>query len=452
MIAPIVVSLALSSCVFGAPAVGPRSASTNTRLATLSASSSPFATASSAAPTQAVAYASDDLNESFLDKFQVENPEPTRGSTGANILGPQNVPLDRQNPDILAPPGSDSGSVANVKWPFSLSNNRLQDGGWARQQNVDDMPIATTMAGVNMRLKAGTMRELHWHVSAEWAYILAGSCRVVVVNSEGQNYNADVYPGDLWYFPPGVPHVLQGLDDIADGCEFLLVFDQGDFNEDSTFSVTDWMAHIPKEVLSKNFKVNASAFDHIPSRELYMIPSAVPPKDDAVKSPQGVSTLPYTFAASKVNATKVQGGSVKVVDSRTFEISKTIAFAEVTVEEGGMRELHWHPTEPEWAYFIEGNARVTVFASSANARTFNFQPGDIGYVPPSFGHYVENIGNGTLKFLEIFNSDKYEDISLNQWLALTPPDVVKAHLQLSDDTISKLQKVKPIVVGPGLLD
>ncbi|CAE6501119.1 unnamed protein product, partial [Rhizoctonia solani] len=123
----------------------------------------------------------------------------------------------------------------------------------------------------------------------------------------------------------------------------------------------------------------------------------------------------------------------------------------VTVEAGGMRELHWHPTQPEWSYFIEGEARITVFAAQGNARTFNYQAGDIGYVPPSFGHYVENIGNTTLKFLEIFNSDKYEDISLNQWLALTPPEMVKAHLQLSDDTISKLQKVKPIVVGPGLL-
>ncbi|KDN38496.1 hypothetical protein RSAG8_09481, partial [Rhizoctonia solani AG-8 WAC10335] len=310
------------------------------------------------------------------------------------------------------------------------------------------MPIATTMAGVNMRLKAGGIRELHWHVTAE------GSCRISVVNADGQNYDADVHPGDLWYFPAGIPHTIQGLNDVADGCEFLLVFDDGEFSEDSTFSVTDWMAHVPKEVLSKNFKVNASAFDHIPDRQLWMLPSAVPTgtaEGGAVKSPQGVSTFPYSFAASKANSTKVAGGTVKVVDSRTFEISKTIAMAEVSVEVGGIRELHWHPTQPEWSYFTTRNARITVFAASANARTFDYQAGDIGYVPPSFGHYVENIGNTTLKFLEIFNADKYEDISLNQWLALTPPDVVKAHLQLSDDTIGKLQKVKPVVVGPGLL-
>ncbi|KAG8738540.1 hypothetical protein FRC10_006744 [Ceratobasidium sp. 414] len=435
MLAPIIAALALSSCAFGAPAASssPKPSSTSRASTTLVAASS---TIDSSLPVPTVPYASDDLNESYLDKFQVENPEPIRGSRGASLLGPQNVPLDRQNPDLLDGPGTDSGAVSNVKWPFSLSHNRVQDGGWARQQNVHSMPIATTMAGVNMRLKAGGLR-----------------CRVVVVNADGQNYNEDVYPGDLWYFPPGIPHVIQGLDDIADGCEFLLVFDDGEFSEDSTFSVTDWMAHVPKEVLAKNFKVNASAFDHIPDRQLWMLPSVVPPKDvnqDAVKSPQGVSTLPYTFPASKTNATQVAGGTVKVVDSRTFEISKTIAMAEVEVVPGGIRELHASTTN-FCTLPCEGQARITVFAASANARTFNYQAGDIGYVPPSFGHYVENIGNTTLRFLEIFNADKYEDISLNQWLALTPPAMVKAHLQLSDDTISKLQKVKPIVVGPGNL-
>ncbi|CEL57297.1 oxalate decarboxylase [Rhizoctonia solani AG-1 IB] len=452
-------ALALSTSILGAPAPAAQSSSSETVESSTTVSpsaftSSPSPTIDSSYPSPTVPYASDDLNESYLDKFQNELPEPIRGSKGAKILGPQNVPLDRQNPDFLASPSTDSGTVSNVKWPFSLSHNRVQDGGWARQQNVHSMPIATTMAGVNMRLKAGAIRELHWHVTAEWAYVLEGSCRVVVVNAEGQNYIADVYPGDLWYFPPGIPHVIQGLNDTADGCEFLLVFDDGEFSEDSTFSVTDWMSHVPKEVLSKNFKVNASAFDHIPDRQLWMLPSAVPTnsaQEEGVESPQGVSTLPYTFAASKANSTKVPGGTVKVVDSRTFNVSKTIALAEVTVEVGGMRELHWHPTQPEWSYFIEGEARITVFAAQANARTFNYQAGDIGYVPPSFGHYVENIGNTTLKFLEIFNSDKYEDISLNQWLALTPPEMVKAHLQLSDDTISKLQKVKPVVVGAGLL-
>ncbi|KAF8602771.1 oxalate oxidase, partial [Ceratobasidium sp. AG-I] len=325
-------------------------------------------------------------------------------------------------------------------------------GGWARQQSERDMPIATAMAGVDMRLEAGAICEMHWHLTAEWGYVIDGSCRVNSVDQLGRNYMAEVYPGDLWYFLEGIPHAIQGMNDTANGCEFLLVLDSGTFSEDFTFMLTDWMAHIPKEVLAKNFRVNASAFDQIPSRELYIMESAVlevTAQQENVVSPAGIVPLPFTFAASKATAANVTGGSVKIVDSRTFEIAKTIAVAEVTVVPGGLRELHWHPTQPEWTFFLEGSARITVFASSANARTFDYQAGDIGYIPPSFGHYVENTGNITMKYLEIFNTDVYEGISLNQWLALTPPDMVKAHLQLDDATIAQLQKVKPIVVGPG---
>ncbi|KAF8761674.1 Oxalate Decarboxylase [Rhizoctonia solani] len=446
--------LALATYASAAPAGTASTAivsSTSTSVSTIP-SSTP---ATAAVPSPTVAYASDDLNDSLWNQYQSERP------------------LERESPDFMAPPTTDSGSVhpsENVKWSFSLSHNRVQDGGWARQQNENDMPIATTMAGVNMRLNAGGIREMHWHLTAEWGYTMAGSCRVNAVDQLGRNYLADVYPGDLWYFPRGIPHSIQGLNDTADGCEFLLVLDDGSFSEDSTFLLTDWMAHVPKEVLAKNFRVNASAFDHIPDHQLWMLPSAVPTQSVAEanpSSPAGIAPLPFTFAASKAPATNTTGGTVKIVDSRTFNISQTIALGEVTVVPGGIRELHWHPTQPEWSYFLEGSARVTVFASSGNARTFDYQAGDVGawtgkqdeferthtyisgYVPPSFGHYVENIGNTTLKYLEIFNTNVYEDISLNQWLALTPPDMVKAHLQLSDETISQLQKVKPVIVGPG---
>ncbi|KZP33779.1 putative oxalate decarboxylase/oxidase [Athelia psychrophila] len=406
-------------------------------------------TATSAQSSATVPYASDDLN------FPLWNPnsdiihEPIRAPAGATILGPQNVPLELENPDSLAPPSSDNGDVPNFKWPFSLSHNRLADGGWARQQNNKQMPVATDLAGVNMRLKAGAVREMHWHATSEWAYVLKGDLRVSTITTEGEVYLGDVSAGDLWYFPPGQPHSIQAKNTTKDGAEFLLVFDSGSFSEDDTFLLTDWLAHVPKEVIAKNFQVDASAFDHIPSRELYIFPS-VPPPDDAESDmviPNN-TPIPFTYALSKVNATQLSGGSLKVADSRTFKASTTICATEVTVQPGGLRELHWHPTEPEWTYFITGNARVTLFASQAAASTVDFQGGDIGYIPPSFGHYIENTGNTTLVFLEILKSSIFQDISLNQWLALTPPELVKAHLGLDDETISKLSKVKQYVVGP----
>jgi oxalate decarboxylase family bicupin protein len=311
------------------------------------------------------------------------------------------------------------------------------------------MPVATEIAGVDMRLEAGAVREMHWHNTAEWAYMLKGDIRISTLTPDGEIYLGDVTEGDLWYFPAGQPHSIQAKNTSKDGAEFLLIFDSGSLSEDSTFLLTDWLAHLPKEVIAKNFQVDINAFDHVPSRELYIFPSTPPPEniEDDMVIPNNTPE-PYTFALSKVIPTKLEGGSVKVVDSRTFKVSKTIAAAEVTVEVGGMRELHWHPTQAEWAFFISGQARVTAFGAQSNAQTFDFQPGDISYIPPSYGHYVENSGNTTLKFLEIFKSDIFQDISLNQWLALTPPELVKAHLGLSDETISKLSKVKVTVAGP----
>jgi oxalate decarboxylase len=66
------------------------------------------------------------------------------------------------------------------------------------------------------------------------------------------------------------------------------------------------------------------------------------------------------------------------------------------------------------------------------------------------GHYVENTGNETMRFLEMFRSDRFADVSLNQWMALTPPELVQAHLNLDQETMSALRKDKPIIVGSPL--
>ncbi|KAI5996246.1 putative oxalate decarboxylase/oxidase [Pisolithus albus] len=407
-------------------------------------------TSSAPAPSPTVPYASNDPNYPRWNPRSNDTvPEPSRGGLGATILGPQNRLLDLQNPDALAPPTTDNGDVPNFKWPFSLSHNQLYTGGWARGQNVKDVPSATDIAAVNMRLEAGAIREMHWHIDAEWAYMLDGHVRVSTVTPDGKVYLADVGRGDLWYFPAGYPHSIQAKNTTKEGAEFLLVFDSGSFSEDSTFLLIDWLAHVPKEVIAKNFQVDSSAFDHIPSRGLFIFPSDPPPPnatDDRVVPND--TPVNYTFPLSQVNGTKSAGGTYKVVDSTTFTASTTISAVEITVEVNGTRELHWHPTEPEWTYFICGEARISVYASSSNARTSDFQAGDIAYIPPTFGHYVENTGNTTLRFLEIFKSGLYRDVSLSQWLALTPPEHVKAHLGVDDATIAKFSRDKQVVVGP----
>ena len=139
-------------------------------------------------------------------------------------------------------------------------------------------------------------------------------------------------------------------------------------------------------------------------------------------------------------------GTVRITDSKVFPVSKTIAAALVEVEPGGMRELHWHPNADEWQYYISGQARMGVFGASGQARTFDFQANDVGYVPFAMGHYIENTGNTTLRFLEMFKSDYFADVSLNQWLALTPPELVAATLHADSQLLQAFRKEKSPIV------
>ncbi|WP_347359801.1 cupin domain-containing protein [Streptomyces sp. 150FB] len=122
-------------------------------------------------------------------------PQPIRDGQGATDIGPRNVEMDLQNPDVLLPPKTDSGTVPNLKFSFSQAHMRLDAGGWAREVTQREMPIATTLSGVNMRLKPGAIRELHWHKQSEWAYVLQGSCRISAVDQEGRNFHSSPHPG-----------------------------------------------------------------------------------------------------------------------------------------------------------------------------------------------------------------------------------------------------------------
>jgi oxalate decarboxylase len=249
-------------------------------------------------------------------------PQPTKVGKGADDPGPRNVERDRQNPDLVKPPSTDHGTVPNLRFSFSDSHNRLEEGGWAREVTVRELPIAKKMAGVNMRLTPGGVRELHWHKEAEWAYMIDGSARVTAVDENGRNFADDVQTGDLWYFPPGIPHSIQGLED---GCEFLLVFDDGEFSENSTFLITDWFAHTPKVVLAANFGVPESEFADIPKEELYIFQDKVPGplSTQQVGSPQGPSAIAFTHRLHAQQPIQTSGGSVRIADSRNFAVSKT---------------------------------------------------------------------------------------------------------------------------------
>jgi oxalate decarboxylase/phosphoglucose isomerase-like protein (cupin superfamily) len=82
----------------------------------------------------------------------------------------------------------------------------------------------------------------------------------------------------------------------------------------------------------------------------------------------------------------------------------------------GAAGVHWHPNADEWQYYLRGQARMTVFNTGPKATTNDFRPGDVGVVRKNLGRYVENTGSDILQFLEVFRTNKYEEVSLAEWL------------------------------------
>jgi len=296
----------------------------------------------SSAAIATVAFAG--LTANAQEKASTQKAEHDHSSSDP---GQENRGLLAMNSNSNTPPPTDHGDLVPLWYSFDLVKKRVEEGGWTHQITQRELPSSRDIAGVNMRLIAGGYREMHWHTADEWAYVLYGNARVTVMNPDGTMFIGDVSEGDLWIFPAGFPHSIQGLG--PDGTEFLLVFNQGNFSEDGTMLLSEWVAHTPPEVLAKNTGLQASVFDNTPGAPLYIFPGTVPGSLEQDKAEIGgeqvASKYQYTFHMKSMAPTREgKGGSVQVVDSRNFPVSKHIAAALVTVKPGGLRELHWHPT------------------------------------------------------------------------------------------------------------
>src|ERR1700745_2616233 len=267
---------------------------------------------------------------------EVQDTRKAEKDISASNPGQENKPLLDENPSSNIPPPTDRGDIGPVWSSFDLVHKRVQEGGWTHEVNSKVLPSSTDITGVNMRLTAGSCREFHWHTADEWAMMLDGNARVTVLNPDGTMFIDDVGKGDLWLFPAGFPHSIQGLQ--PDGCQFLLVFDEGDFSEDGTFLFSEMISHTPHKVLANNFGLDKEIAANLVKEEpLYIFPADLPLSLAQDKASIGglrvASPFQYTFKMSSMPPTKeTAGGEVRIVDARNFPVTKNVAAAQVTLK------------------------------------------------------------------------------------------------------------------------
>lgn len=338
--------------------------------------------------------------------------------------------------------------LPTFKFALEKSDGKVIGNSYGKEATVTQLPISKGIAGVSMRLEPGAMREMHWHATAaEWAFVFEGRVRTTVVDPNGFAETNDFDPGDVWYFPRGHGHMLQCLGDKP--CRFILIFDNGYFSEFGTFSITDWIGHIPKALLAKNFGVPETAFDSFPKQEVYFARGKPPPAEPSVPL-QGWRLPPethkYRLLSQPPHGT-FQGGREWRVDSSRFPIAKTITGVLLDLDPGALRTLHWHPNADEWQYVLDGTVSVTLFGSHGRTRVEQLQQGDVGYIPQGYGHSIENIGDKPARILIGFNSGIYETIDLSQWIAANPADVLATNFSQPPELFAKFPHHDVFVAG-----
>lgn len=343
----------------------------------------------------------------------------------------------------------DEPTLPSFKFALGQQKPRMFNGGSAQEATIKNFPVSQGIAGVLMKLKPGALRELHWHANAaEWAYVIKGQVRTTVIDPQGRSEVLDFGPGDIWYFPRGHGHSLQGIG--TEECEFMLVFDNGAFSDFATFSISDWLAQTPPEVLAKNFGVNAATFKNFPKKEVYIAQGPVPgplPQFPA-KFTERVPPLTHKYRLGAQKGEDLNGSHFQMASAKEFPISTTMTGAVQTLRPRALRELHWHPNANEWQYYISGHARMTVFGSEGRSKMEEFGPGDVGYVPQGYGHYIENTSDTEdCVSLIILDSGDYQEISLAQWMQSNTPELLETNFGIPKSIFESFRKKNPKIVG-----
>ena len=81
---------------------------------------------------------------------------------------------------------------------------------------------------------------------------------------------------------------------------------------------------------------------------------------------------------------------------------------------------------------------MTVFGSGGRARTDDFAPGDVGYVPQGYGHYIENTGDDVMEVLLVLNSGVYQSISITAWMAANTPELLGTNFKVDRAGLRRL--------------
>ncbi|KAG2129550.1 uncharacterized protein EDB93DRAFT_1095453, partial [Suillus bovinus] len=119
--------------------------------------------------------------------------------------------------------------------------------------------------------------------------------------------------------------------------EFMHFFLTTETFQSETFLVSDWLAHTPKKVVTKNFDFDCSVFDKLPksilSTEKYIC--GVTPDTSSRGLLSDVPKSEHRFEL-RLTPLKTLGCTVRIADTSGFHVSTVIAAAHLIIKAHGL--------------------------------------------------------------------------------------------------------------------
>lgn len=164
-----------------------------------------------------------------------------------------------------------------------------------------------------------------------------------------------------------------------------------------------------------------------------------------------IDSQSHLFHLSALAPTTYDGGSLQQAHEDNFPILKgqEASIQLITLQPGGIREPHWHPSAWEINLVTGGVATWVLIDGNGNHESFEAHVDDLVFAPQGSFHYFENRGSEDLTVLIIQNTsapEEKDNIGLGQTVSKIPPRVLAAVFGVSPDTFSSLKKIDDAVV------
>ena len=141
-----------------------------------------------------------------------------------------------------------------------------------------------------------------------------------------------------------------------------------------------------------------------------------------------------------------QGGSITAALPDNFPVLKDnqVSVGYLVLKPGALREPHWHPTHWEVDYAVQGTGELGIVTPGDEQNISRLEPGDIGFIPTGWAHYIRNVGSDDLIWVLVFNNP-LTDIGLSTMFGGMPASTFTQTLGTSLNGAPKPSETRFIV-------